>query len=199
MERENAFEDVQAMSMVDSSILDTAAYRIIEDDRLKETTVGPEYCCDICLQWCYKSNVLKVKTSKYDQDIIDRCYKENHEYIQKNLMYDPERFQRCYNGKQKWICKSCDRYLKKNKMLRSSQANSLELDSNFDVFLDQGGKELYPIELVLISQIIPFMFITAKHASEQRELKGQRVLVPGELKKYRPHCLEHVMMIKSNV
>ena len=48
------------MSMVDPSILGTLAYRIIEDDWLKKTTVGPEFCCDICLQWCYKSNVLKL-------------------------------------------------------------------------------------------------------------------------------------------
>ena len=64
--------------MVDPSIHDTAAYRIIEDDWLKETTVGLDYCYDICLQ-C-------------DQEILDRCYKENYGYIWKNLMYDPERF-----------------------------------------------------------------------------------------------------------
>ena len=52
-----------------------------------------------------------------------------------------------------------------------------------DVFLDQDGKELYPIELMLISQIIPFMFITAKHTSVQQGLKGQCVLVLADLKK----------------
>ena len=40
METEKAFEEVQWMSMVDPSIPDTAAYHIIEDDWLKETTVG---------------------------------------------------------------------------------------------------------------------------------------------------------------
>ena len=44
MERQKAFEGVQEMSMFDPSILDTAAICIIEDDLLKETTVGPEYC-----------------------------------------------------------------------------------------------------------------------------------------------------------
>ena len=44
MERQKAFEGVQEMSMFDPSILDTAALCIIEDDLLKETTVGPEYC-----------------------------------------------------------------------------------------------------------------------------------------------------------
>ena len=32
MEKEKAYEEVQRMSMVDPSILDTAAYRVIEDD-----------------------------------------------------------------------------------------------------------------------------------------------------------------------
>ena len=36
---------------------------------------------------------------------------------------------------------------------------------------------------MLISQIIPFMFITGKHKSEQWELKDQCVLVPVDLKK----------------
>ena len=47
------------------------------------------------------------------------------------------------------------------------QAYILVLDPILDVFLDQNGRKLYPIELMLISQIISSMFITAKHASEQ--------------------------------
>ena len=81
MEREKLFEEVQGMIMVDSSILDTAAYRITEDDWLKEISIDPDYCRDICLQWCHKSNVLKLKRSKYDPEIRDRCCKENHGYI----------------------------------------------------------------------------------------------------------------------
>ena len=83
MEREKVFEEIQGISMVDPSILDTEAYHIIEDERPKKTTDGPEYYCDICLQCCYKSNVLKLKILKYDQEILDRCYNENHGYIQK--------------------------------------------------------------------------------------------------------------------
>ena len=48
-----------------------------------------------------------------------------------------------------------------------SQANSLEVYPILDVLLDKGGKELYPIKLILISQIVSFMFITAKYTSEQ--------------------------------
>ena len=50
-------------------------------------------------------------------------------------------------------------------------------------FLDKDSQELYLIELVLISQIISFMFITTKHTSEQCGLKRQCVLVTVDLKK----------------
>ena len=83
--------------MVDPSILKTTAYRIIEEDWLKKINTGPEYCCDICLVWCYRENVLKLRPSKYDQQVLDKCYKENHGYIRKSLIRDPERFERCYN------------------------------------------------------------------------------------------------------
>lgn len=141
--------------MVDPSILDTEAYRIIEDDWLNKINVGSEYCCDICLVWCYRENVLKLKTSKYETSILDKCYKPNHGYIRKSLSRDPEWFERSYNGKQEWICKSCDDHMRKNKLPPKAQANNLELDPIIDEFLDKDGNELYPVELTLISQIIP--------------------------------------------
>ena len=51
------------------------------------------------------------------------------------------------------------------------------------MFLDQDSKELYPIELIMISQVILFLFITPKNTSDQWGLKGQRVLIPADLKK----------------
>ena len=44
-------------------------------------------------------------------------------------------------------------------------------------------KNLCPLELMLISRIIPFMFIVPKHKGAQFGLKGQCVLVPADLKK----------------
>ena len=64
-----------------------------------------------------------------------------------------------------------------------SQANSLKLDPILDVFLDQDCKELYPTELMLISQIIPFMFIIAKHTSEQWGSKVHCIFVTAHLEK----------------
>ena len=55
--------------------------------------------------------------------------------------------------------------------------NKMELCPKFYEF-----ESLCSIELMLISQIIPFMFIVAKAKGAQNGLKGQCVLVPTDLK-----------------
>ena len=55
--------------------------------------------------------------------------------------------------------------MKNGNMPPRARANTLELDSVLDEFIDSDGNELYPVELTLISLIIPFMFITAKDTS----------------------------------
>ena len=59
-----------------------------------------------------------------------------------------------------------------------TQLSYMELSTKFNE-LDR----LCPIELMLISQIIPFMFIVAKTKDAQHRLKRQCVLVPADLKK----------------
>ena len=44
-DRESAFDEVKGKSMVDPSILNTNAYKIIEKDFLEEIDEGPEYMC----------------------------------------------------------------------------------------------------------------------------------------------------------
>ena len=59
-----------------------------------------------------------------------------------------------------------------------AQKNNIELSPKFNEF-----ESLYPVELMLISQIIPSMFIVAKAKGAQHGLKGQCVLAPTDLKK----------------
>ena len=66
----------------------------------------------------------------------------------------------------------------KNKMPMQAQLNNMELCAKVKE-LDR----LCPIDLMSISQIIPFMFIVAKAKVAQHGLKGQCVLVPADLKK----------------
>ena len=63
-------------------------------------------------------------------------------------------------------------------MAMQAQQNKMELCPKFNEF-----ESLCPIELMLISQIIPFMLIVAKAEGAQHGLKGHYVLVPTDLKK----------------
>ena len=142
--------------MVDPSILETPAFKLIQKEFKAAIQEGPTYICDICWKFEFKKNVIKLKDSKYDDDI----------YIE------------CHTGKSEWICKNCHNSLKSKKMPMQAQANNLELCPKIDEL-----ENLCPIELMLISQIITFMFIVAKIKGAQHGLKGQCVLVPADLKK----------------
>ena len=63
-------------------------------------------------------------------------------------------------------------------MPMQAQKNNIELSPKFNEF-----ESLYPVELMLISQIILSMFIVAKAKGAQHGLKGQCVLAPTDLKK----------------
>ena len=63
----------------------------------------------------------------------------------------------------------------KNKMQMEAQLNNMELCPKFSE-LDR----FCPVELMLISQIIPFIFIVTKTKVVHHGLKGQCALVPTE-------------------
>ena len=88
--------------------------------------------------------------------------------------YAPEICNTCFTKNSEWICLSFNKYLRKNK----TQANNLQLCSRIEE-LDS----LCPIELMLISQTTPFMFIVVILKGAQHGLKRHCVLVPADLKK----------------
>ena len=61
-----------------------------------------------------------------------------------------------------------------------AQVSNMELCPKFS---DLDG--LCPIELILISQVVPFTFIVAETKGAQHGLKGQCVLVPTDSKKFQ--------------
>ena len=108
--------------------------------------------------------------------IFDKCYVREHYWLE--LVIEPEIFQNRFESKQEYICNGCDRSLIKGKMPAQAQANNLQLNIR-----EEELEDLCPLELMLISRIIPFMFIVPKHKGAQFGLKGQCVLVPADLKK----------------
>ena len=154
--RNDIFNSVQTCSMVDPCILKTPAFKLVEEEFKSAIKEGPTYICDICWKYEFRKNVIKLQDSKYERSLYEECT----------------------TGKAEWICRSCHTSLSKKKMPMQAQANNLKLCPKFEE-LDN----LCPIELMLISQIIPFMFIVAKTKGAQHGLKGQCVLVPADLKK----------------
>ena len=142
--------------MVHPYILHTQAFKLIEEDFLKAIQECPTYICDVCWKLEWEKNVIKLTVSQHTPEICNTCFTK----------------------KSEWICLSCEKYLRKNKMPLQAQASNLQLCPRIEK-LDS----LCPIELKLISQIIPFMFIVAKVKGAQHGLKGQCVLVPPDLKK----------------
>ena len=122
---------------------------------------------DICWKFKFRRNVIKSKELKYKTNIYNKCT----------------------TGKSDWICKSCHNSIK-NKIPMQAQLNNMELCPKFSE-LDR----LCPIELILISQIIPFIFIDAKMkgAHHGYGLKRQCLLVPTNLKKLRPFYQDDVL------
>ena len=59
-----------------------------------------------------------------------------------------------FTGKSDWICRDCHKSMLKNKMSMQLQKHKTELCHEFE--------SLCPIDLMLTSHIISFMFIVAK-------------------------------------
>ena len=154
--REQAFKAVQGTSMVDPDILKSEAYEYVKKDFVLAISQGPDYECTVCFKLEFRRTVVTLNASRYDEKIYDQCYQQ----------------------KTQWICKSCDKYMRKGKIPPQAQVNNMYLCPKFEE-LDR----LSYLECMLISQIIPFMFIVAKQKSSQDGLKGQCVLVPADLKK----------------
>ena len=134
-----------------------------ENDFHDEINEGPEYKCEICIGWNYKKSVLIQKIEKYDVAVFQKSY-----IIKKDIS----------NDKQLWLCHSCDKFLEKKRIPPKAQTNNLELNSKYKELED-----LCPIELTLISQIIPFLKIVGKQRDLQHRLKGQCIIVPADKSK----------------
>ena len=142
--------------MVDPSILESKAFKLIKEDYVTAIQKGPEFICNICHKCDWRNNVQHFDPSNYDQEILEKCD----------------------TGKSNWICRTCDKSMRKDKM--PIQAHNNGLGHCPDI---QELEDLCPLEITLISQIIPFMFIVAKTKGAQNGLKGQCVLVPADLTK----------------
>ena len=153
-----AFEELD--SKADLSILDSKAFKVIKKKCDEAFSQGAEYICDVCDQLCFKRNTKKLNSDNYVKD-------DN----QKQL------FQAICRNISKHICLSCHSKIARSEFPPNAIGN-VGLDEPVEVL-----SCLNDIEHSFISQIIPFMSITARHRGAQKGLKGQVVLVPTDVKK----------------
>ena len=105
------YNDVQSYDMTDPNILDTDAYSCMLNKFEKSMQEDHTYVCNVCWKFEYRTNVLIMNTEKYEHQIFSMCKTDlNH------------------NKDQVYICKSCDRSLKKGKMPAQAQNNGLKLN-----------------------------------------------------------------------
>ena len=163
--------------MVDPFILHTEAYKIISSNWKKIKNQCLEYTCAICIKEEWKTNVLKLDPSMYKKDskMFEKCCKGEHYWLEQVI--EPEIFKNRFEGREEYMCKKCDEHLKKVKIPPQALENGLALNPR-----EEKLEDLYPLELMLISQIIPFMGIVPKHKGAQFSLIGQCGLVPANLK-----------------
>ena len=142
--------------MTDSHVLTTPSFRLTKEGLKGAIQDGPTYICDICWKFEFRRNVIKLKETKHQTNIYNKCT----------------------TGTSDWMRKICHNSMSKNKMSMQAQLNNLQFFPKFRE-LDR----LCPIEIMLMSQMIPFMSIVAKTINGQHGFKGEFVSVPTDLKK----------------
>ena len=142
--------------MTDPSILQTEAFKLVYDKYKEAINQGPTYVCDICWKNEFRKSVVQLVKSKFETEILEKCT----------------------TGKSEWICNTCQKNLLKGKIPMQAQANNLSLCNKYPELDCLSG-----LELMLITQIIPFMYIQSRGCGATHGIKGQTVMVPADLKK----------------
>ena len=126
---------------------------------------GPDYVCTCCHRMMYRKTVIpcnKAKYTKVSADVIQKVFSADLSYIS-------------FDGKQ-WVCRTCDRTLKRGTMPLQAKANGLQL---CQVPPELSG--LNALELRLICLRVPFMKMVALPTGKQRSIHGPAVNVPSKV------------------
>ena len=134
---------------------------------------GPEYVCSVCLKLLFRTQVLQCHKLKYK---ISRCISEKYLHVCTSSCSKDCMIKLC-RGKL-WICYTCHRKLKQNKVSSEAWTNNLQLNDIPDTLL-----KLNSLECHLISQNISFMKIVCLPKGGQFSVKGPVVSVPSNMSK----------------
>ena len=124
---------------------------------------GPDYVCTVCHRIMYRVSVVMYRRHNYtkcSEDVLQSAYSLEYTSI---------------DGKQ-WICRTCDRQLRKGVLPAQAKANNLTLSD-----IPPELACLNALEVRLICLRVPFMKLVALPAGKQRCIHGPAVNVPSKL------------------
>ena len=123
---------------------------------------GPDFVCTCCHRLMYRNSVVPCNPAKYTKcsdDLLSSVFSADLRYV-------------C-DTDDEYVCKTCDRALKRGVMPLQAKANGLQL---CEILPD-----LNALELRLICLRLPFMKMVALPSGKQRSIHGPAVNVPSKV------------------
>ena len=129
-----------------------------------EVKLGPDFVCTCCHRIMYRKSVIACNRANYTKgaEVIQMVFSADLSYIS-------------FDGKQ-WVCRTCDRALKRGNMPLQAKANGLQLCQ-----VPPELSTLNALELRLICLRVPFMKMVALPTGKQRSIHGPAVNVPSKV------------------
>ena len=127
--------------------------------------LGPNFVCTCCHRMMYRKSVIlcnKANYTKANASVLQQVFSDDISYIS------------C-DGRE-WICKTCDRALRRGSMPLQAKVNGLKL---CEIPPELSG--LNALELRLICLRVPFMKMVALPAGKQRSIHGPAVNVASKV------------------
>ena len=125
----------------------------------------PDFVCTCCHHLMYRKSVIlcnPVKYSKCGDELLNCVFSADLRYV-------------CDTGDE-YVCKTCDRALKRGVMPLQAKANGLKLSE-----IPPELADLNALELRLICLRLPFMKMVALPSGKQRSIHGPAVNVPTKV------------------
>ena len=126
---------------------------------------GPDFVCSCCHRLMYSKSVVPCNLAKYTKctnNLLECVFGSDLRYV-------------CDTGNE-WVCKTCDRALKRGVMPLQAKANGLKLSQ-----IPAELSDLNALELRLICLRLPFMKMVALPSGKQRSIHGPAVNVPSKV------------------
>ena len=130
-----------------------------------EVKLVPEFVCTCCHYMMYRKSVILCNRANYTKantEILQEVFSSNLSYIS--------------SDERKWVCKTCDRTLKRGTLPLQAKPNALQLCP-----VPPGLSSLNALELRLICQRVPFIKMVALPSGKQRSIHGPAVNVPSKV------------------